>query len=526
MGAPSVSACGRRCLARLAVASAAVAAILLGLWQLTASTRELITTEYTVEGVPTTVFRSAGLPPGPPVVIAHGFAGSQQLMHPFAITLAQNGYVAVTFDFPGHGRNPRAFPGGITQELEARAQGLLDALEDVAAFARAQPMSQGPLAVLGHSMAGDVLLDYGIPRSGTDPAEAVEATVAVSPYIDVEVTPQAPRNLLIIVGEWEPDMLVEEARTIVARTAAEPPEAATTYGDFADGTARRFEIAPRVEHIGVLYSEASLGSALDWLNQTYERDSSGFIETRGPWLAVLFLGLIALGWPLSYFLPRVTREPSGIGLGWGRFLPVAIAPALLTPLLLWPIPTDFLPLLLGDYLALHFGLYGILTAIGLWLAHRDDPRTHPARVNYGALSLALIAAIAYSVVAVILPIDRFITSFVPTAGRVPLILVIVGGTLLFFLADAWLTRGRTAPRGAYALTKVAFLVSLFLAILLNLEQLFFLVIILPAILAFFIVYGLVNSWVYRATNHPMIGAVSAGVVFAWAIAVVFPVVGP
>ncbi|WP_300971742.1 alpha/beta fold hydrolase [Thiocapsa sp.] len=41
----------------------------------------------------------------PVVVIAHGFAGSRQMMQAYAVTLARNGYLAVTFDFPGHGRN-------------------------------------------------------------------------------------------------------------------------------------------------------------------------------------------------------------------------------------------------------------------------------------------------------------------------------------------------------------------------------------------------------------------------------------
>jgi hypothetical protein len=34
----------------------------------------------------------------------------------------------------------------------------------------------------------------------------------------------------------------------------------------------------------------------------------------------------------------------------------------LTPLILWKLPTDFLPILLGDYLTKHFLLYGALTS--------------------------------------------------------------------------------------------------------------------------------------------------------------------
>jgi hypothetical protein len=59
---------------------------------------------------------------------------------------------------------------------------------------------------------------------------------------------------------------------------------------------------------------------------------------------------------------------------------------------------------------------------------------------------------------------------------------------------------------------------------LDLERLFFLVIIVPAILAFFLVYGLLGAWSYRSTNHPLVGATANAVAFAWAIAAAFPIV--
>ncbi len=110
----------------------------------------------------------------------------------------------------------------------------------------------------------------------------------------------------------------------------------------------------------------------------------------------------------------------------------------------------------------------------------------------------------------------------PGADRIGTVLVLFAGTLLWFAADEWLTRG--GARGAYALTKLLFLVSLMLAVALNLNELFFLVIIIPAILALFIIYGLFSGWIYRRTNHPLVAAVTSAFAFASAIAVSFPVV--
>ena len=309
-----------------------------------------------------TVFRSAAGVPAPAVVIAHGFAGSQQLMQPFAVTLAHSGYVAVTFDFPGHGRNPTPLPGGLA-DPSARTRALLDAVGDVAAFARRQPSSTGQLALLGHSMGSDAVVRYAQAHP------EVEATVAVSLF-SRGVTAESPRNLLVIDGAWEPAMLLDHGYLIAQAAAAGPAREGVTYGRFAHGTARRLALADGVERIGVLYSRESMAEARDWVDHAFGRLGAGVLDARGPWLGLLYLGVIALAWPLAGLLPRVAPRPRGAAYRWRELLPVAIAPALLTPLILWPLPRGFLPILLGDYLALHFGLYGLLTGAGMWIVAR------------------------------------------------------------------------------------------------------------------------------------------------------------
>jgi predicted ferric reductase len=214
----------------------------------------------------------------------------------------------------------------------------------------------------------------------------------------------------------------------------------------------------------------------------------------------------------------------GAGFRWRQLLPASIAPALLTPLLLWKVPSDFLPILLGDYLALHFAVYGLLTAAGIWYLGRSAQAVGRPRFSWRRLAVAATALAAYGTLAFGLPTDAFIFNFIPGPGRWPLILAMLFGTLPYFLADEWLTRGEGARHGAYALTKVSFIVSLGIAIALNLGKLFFLAIIVPAILALFAIYGLLSGWAYRRTNHPWVAALANAVSFAWAIAVTFPIV--
>jgi hypothetical protein len=119
-------------------------------------------------------------------------------------------------------------------------------------------------------------------------------------------------------------------------------------------------------------------------------------------------------------------------------------------------------------------------------------------------------------------IDSYVTSFLPSSGRGPLLAAMLIGTLAFFLSTEWLTRGERAARGGYVAAKLAFIVSLAIAVALDFERLFFLIIIVPLIVVFFVIYGLVSDWVYRSTRHPFVAGIATAIAFAWAIGVTFP----
>ncbi len=505
------------------LALAALLAVAVGLWQLVAASDGLRVTRTWVGNVPVTLYRPADDAPAPAVVIAHGFAGSQQMMQPYAVTLARNGYLAVTFDFPGHGRNSAPFVSDL-MDLDRRMRVLLSALEPAVEFALEQEGADGRLALLGHSMAGDVLAHYALAHPGR-----VAAMVLLSPYLAEDRSTAQLRNLLLVYGALEPEVLHRQGFGLLARSDDASVEAGVVYGDPERGDARRLVLAEGVEHIGVLYTTQGLEAARDWLDVTFGREGSGFLDDRGFSLALVYLGLVALAWPLSRLLPRVASRPLGAGLGWRRFWLVAIAPALLTPLILWRLPTHFLPILLADYLALHFACYGAITALGLWLTRRRAERASSemaerATILWPSFAVAVLASTTYATIAIALPADRFVTTLLPGPERLPLVLAVLIGTLTYFSADEWLTRGAGAARGGYGVTKALFLCSLLFAVLLSLEKLFFLVIIVPAILVFFLVYGLMSGWVYGRTNHPLVGAIANALAFASAVAVTFPLV--
>lgn len=502
---------------RWTVAALGAVAIFLALFQLHRDRAGLSIESTQVGTQPVTVYRPADAAIAAPVVlVAHGFAGSQQLMQPLALTLAQNGFTAVTFDFPGHGRNTLPMRGGLKDERRS-LQALLGSMEDMRAFAL--QLGRGrPYAVLGHSMASDIVVRHA--QAHPD----VYATVAISlfaPSITPDTPADSPRNLLVVDGALEPQAMADEAKRVIRSDTLD-----STFGDAAAGTARRATLAPGVEHIGVLYSAHTLAESVGWLERAQGREPAGSprLAARGPWIALLIAGVVALAWPLSCLLPAlITTQETVHRRRWWRLrgqAPAVLLPALLTPLILWKVPGQFLPILLGDYLLLHFALYGALTLVAMRLLGEPLPKARTV-----PLVLTTVATTAYALLAVGLPVDAFVFNLRPVQDRVALIAVMAAGTLPWFLADEWMSRSAAAAPGSYLGSKAAFLLSLVLAIALDPGRLFFLAIIVPAILLLFTVYGLFSRWAFARTGHPAVAAVANAIAFAWFVALCFPLVG-
>lgn len=392
----------------------------------------------------------------------------------------------------------------------------------VAAFAR--PLGDGLLAVLGHSMASDIVVRFA--KETPD----VVATIAVSMFSPV-VTATSPRNLLVVVGEWEGMLKAEALRAVglaIAPAAAEP---GITYGGMAAGTARRPAFSTHVEHASVLFSQATMRESLMSLDAGFGiiRAVPLVLDARGPWIMLLLAASVALARPYSTLLPRLASSPVGAGLGWRELRLSLLAPMAVTPLLLRVVPTHFLPVLVGDYLAAHFAVYGPVTMVCLamarkWLPQRPVSLDQPQLLPFPPLAVAgaALAVIMYGFAALVWPVDQFVTSFVPGPERFVLVAALMVGTSLFMAGDEWLTRGDGAARGAYAATKLAFLLSLGAAVALDFVRLFFLLIIVPVIVLFFIIHGLFSAWTYRQTGQPLVAGIANAFAFAWAVGVAFP----
>ncbi len=487
----------RRVVLVLALALAALSALMLERGR-----GGVLATPLAVGTTPATVWRLPDADPAPVVIIAHGFAGSRQLMDSFSLTLAQAGYIAVSFDFQGHGRNPVPMSGDVTR-IDGTTLALMDELARVTDAALALPGADGRVALLGHSMASDIVVRQAI----RDPR--VQATVAVSMF-STAVTATAPRNLIVIAGAGEGLLAAEALRALHLTDPA--AGFGQTVGTPAQGTARRAVLAPGVEHVGVLYSATAMRESRAWLDAAFGRASDTPLRPRGGWIALLIISTVALGWPLAALTRRMRPATPPLGLAPLPFWRAALIPPLATPLLLSFFDTRFLPVLVADYLALHFLVMGLMA---LFLAR-------PAlRLDRVSLALALPVA-AFGILVFGTVLDRYVASFWPTPQRLAIIAAMAVGAIPFMLADATLTQGGRAPLHRTLAVRAAALASLGIAVLLDLERLFFLLIILPVILVFFLLFGTAGGWIGRQSHRPAAAGLGLGLFLAWALGVTFP----
>ncbi|CAL76200.1 conserved hypothetical protein; putative membrane protein [Bradyrhizobium sp. ORS 278] len=454
---------------------------------------------------PMTVYRRDGAPASPVVVIAHGFAGSRQFMEAYALTLAHAGYLAVSFDFEGHGRNPTPMSGDVTR-VDGTTRKLMSEIGRVTDAALALPGADGRVALLGHSMASDIIVRQAL----ADPR--IAATVAISMFSEA-VTAGAPRNLLIITGEWESALRRDALRNL--RLADPAAHEGDTVGDPATGGGRRAVVAPGVEHVSVLYSTTGMREARDWLDRVFGRTSSGPVAATGGAIALLLAGIVLLAWPLAALLPASDASPAPIAL---RSLAMAtVVPAVVTPIVLRFVNTRFLPVLVADYLAVHLFVYGVLSLTMLRLMG----------VRFGRVAwLAALALAAYGIAIFGGALDRYVASFMPIPARLPIIAAIAVGAVPAMLADSIANQGGHAALWRTLWIRTAFLASLGGAVALDLRRLFFLLIIIPVIVLFFIVFGLIGGCVGRRTGSPMAEGIGLGLILAWAIGVSFPMFLP
>ena len=477
----------------------AFALIVFSVWMLERERAGLEITSFDAGTTPVTLYQLPSQT-GPVVVVAHGFAGSRQIMQAYSLPLAKAGYRVLAFDFEGHGRNPIPMSGDVTS-VDGTTALLVTETRRVIAAARTLPEA-GQIALLGHSMATDIIVRASIAE--TKAGAPVDAVVAISMFSRA-VTADEPARLLVISGQWEGFLRKAglDAVHLVDPNAGE--------GDLAvaDGVTRRAVVAPAVEHVGVLFSPAAVDEARAWLDATFGRDGRVAAGHRGLWILALLAGIVIGFYPIVSLLPKGPVAPL---ISTRRFLLATLMPAVAAPLLIAPFYENFLPVLVADYLMLHLALFGTLqlAILGKW----SGMRWHLPLLTVAVLALWGIFVFGFA-------LDRYAASFWPTPERLPVVAALCSGTILFMIADSFVTQAGRGALWRRVTARILSFVSLGIAATLDPENLTFVLIVLPVFVLFFVVHGLMGRWIGRQSGAIASG-LGLGLCLAWALGVSFP----
>lgn len=450
---------------RILLGGAAVLVAAWALWQIDCARGEVRTQTAVLAGAPATVYRPDAAPQDAPLaVVAHGFAGSRQMMRAVALTLARAGHIVVTFDFIGHGRHT-ALMSPRVGDIDGTTAQLVDQAVAVARAARALPgvAAQGPMILAGHSMATDVTIRAAQRLDG------VAAIVAISMYSDT-VTAAFPERLLIVSGAWE-GRLRDVALRFLRQVDADAQEGETAV---SGEVRRRAVAAPGVEHVGVLYSPVTLAEARDWAAAATGMDAGTPTAAIGlPVLALPLAAALAFAAVAPLAGPPLAPPPEVSRARFAAALAVPLLPAGAAMLALagqGPV-AGFVPL------AAFLGLWGAVQLAVLW-----QGGWRPGPVRWQALALLIGWGLVFALV-----LDRAFSAFVPTGPRAGLMALLLVGALPFALADTALSHGAALWRRALArIVLLAVLAATMIAAPRTLGLIFT---VLPVLVLFFAVYG-------------------------------------
>lgn len=476
---------------RYLIVAIALLTIMLSWWGVATARTGLVVRSLSRDGVPMLYIAQQGKQKIPGILVAHGFAGSKQLMLGYGYVLAQGGYAVMLWDFAGHGANP----------LPSQRFSLQKNLNIATTALSEQPeVDPTRLALLGHSMGSGAVMSAGI-----DNAERFAATVAISPT-GAKVTPLAPRNLQLQAGSGEGRFVANAQRLLVA--------AGGENENLASGRGRSLVIIPNANHITILFSNPSHQAALQWFNATFNLDTtSNYVDRRMGWYGLHLLAWLLLSSIVTPSLAKPAiahKSRKHVLKSWGGLL--------LSPL----VASGVLTLLAGITEIQSLGGLLVGSAVGIWfliagttwLSILDHlPRPTIRAVGLG-LAMFILLWLAFGSMAQVVWLQWWL---IP--ARLLLWLLLSLACLPWFLASGLAQQNAgLIRRVAWWLGQSIALVGGFLLTLQLVPQLSFIFLLLPlfplimALLSF--AAGILDEvWSY---------AIGSALFFGWIIAAAFP----
>jgi pimeloyl-ACP methyl ester carboxylesterase len=215
----------------------------------------------------------------PGVVYIHGYQNNRETGDAYCIEMARRGFVALCIDAIGRGNS--GIPNNVGAPDFDETYGGRTSLEQI----RSLPFVDADrVGMMGHSLGAEMAYTIALK----DPA--VKALVISGFAYTEEATPANPQNMLMMIGKYDEyrermtgvdDIEAEWMSTPQTKSAfpGEDPQIGMTYGDFADGSARRVYV-PKAIHIQVSHSSAAIAEAVTWMKNSLNPPEQTWVDAN------------------------------------------------------------------------------------------------------------------------------------------------------------------------------------------------------------------------------------------------------
>lgn len=221
--------------------------------------------------------------PFPGIVYAHGYQNNRETSDAYCLELARRGFVVLEIDAIGRGNS--GLPNDPKKPNFDKTYGVFSSFQYLKTLPFVAKDSRG---VMGHSLGAEWAYTVALK----DPE--VRALVISGFAYRMDATDTNPKNMLMIIGKYDEfrkrmtgtqDIEREWMHTPQSRKVipVAQPGLNQTYGDFAQGTARKVFVPP-ITHIQESHNRAAIAEALIWMKKALNPPDRYWIDpTRQIW---------------------------------------------------------------------------------------------------------------------------------------------------------------------------------------------------------------------------------------------------
>jgi len=199
----------------------------------------------------------------PAVIIGHGVIVNKDFLKGYAIELAAAGYVAVPFDFRGHGMS--------TGLLEIDK--LTNDISAIKSYLRNRgDIDMNKLAYIGYSMGGFPFNE--IMKNDTEFKAFVGIGTGLTTTEENVVYANSSRhlNILMILAQYDEAFQLSELKAGVGKRLNMTPDDVVVnrlYGEFDDGNATKIFFDDNSDHLTTAWDQDFIREAREWITNTF-----------------------------------------------------------------------------------------------------------------------------------------------------------------------------------------------------------------------------------------------------------------